>query len=111
MLTIFVISIACSSNAVLSKTEKGLTTPRTTPTTLPTTLIDGVVLVVSADVALNLRNIPDAAGPVESRVIARMKDGEGVTWLEKCQGGWAKVKYGRLIGWALSYRLNPRVCQ
>jgi SH3-like domain-containing protein len=68
-----------------------------------------VFLTVMVD-HLNLRNTPDATGPQDSGVIARMTLGAKVTWLELCMDNWVKVEWKGQIGWANNQMMDPKVC-
>lgn len=113
-----IILIVVLGVATLACSTQDIWAMPTTPTT-PTPVLSarseemqsGQKLTVTAAIALNLRNIPDAAGPIDSFVILRMPGGSRVTWLNKCNGVWAKIQYKDRIGWAVSSLLDPEVCQ
>ncbi len=81
------------------------------PTTLFRSSDNSVVLVVEAEKYLNLRDRPDASGPIPSEVIGRMPYGAQVTWLNECHDGWAKVRWKSKTGWAKVALLEPAVCK
>lgn len=116
-----VLSMACQGQASMERlgllTIKSTSLPTTVPTTSTTVAKPSdnshvtVVLKVEAEKFLNLRDRPDASGPLPSAVIGRMAHGTQVTWLNECQNGWAKVRWKGMTGWAKNELLRPVVCK
>lgn len=121
ILTLVLLSVACQSLAELRRPNLLSEPPapsRTTDSMAPTTLFrlfdntdNSVVLIVGAEKYLNLRDRPDASGPIPSAVIGRMPYGAQVTWLNECQDGWAKIRWKNKTGWAKVAMLEPAICK
>lgn len=114
ILALVLLSVSCRSIAGLRAPNllSDAHTPSPTTDLKPSDNTDNsVVLVVEAEKYLNLRDRPDASGPIPSAVIGRMPYGAKVTWLNECQEGWAKVRWRNTTGWAKVSLLEPAICK